>query len=109
LYKEIYLVGNGIPKRDKLGLHAAVEKICIKILALSIQASLEDKIEKQETIRELRIHIEILKHLIRAESELKIIQENKYLSLEEKLQEISKEVVGWEKYANKSSPQGELL
>ena len=96
-------MGNRIPKRDKLGLHGNVEKICINILALSIRASLENKLVKQETIRELRIDIETIKYLIRIESELNIIQEKHYLSLEEKLQEISKEATGWEKYTNKSS------
>ena len=91
-----------MPKRDKLGLHAVVEKTCVQILGLSIRASLETGIEKRETIKELRISIETLKHLARAESELKIIKENQYLFLQEKLQEISKEAVGWEKYANKT-------
>ena len=104
LYKEIYFIGSRIPKRDKLGIHATIEEICVETLALSIRASLEKKIEKQETIRRLRINAEILKRLIRAEFELKIIKENQYLSLQEKLQEISKEAVGWEGYANKNSP-----
>ncbi|MDO8569651.1 MAG: four helix bundle protein [bacterium] len=86
-----------------------MEKICIEILALSIRASLKIKTEKLESIIELRINTETLKYLIRVESELKIIQEKQYLSLEEKLQEISKESAGWEKYLSKSSPQGELL
>lgn len=109
LYKEIYQIGNKIPKRDKLGLHGIVEKICIEMLALSIKASLETRTDKREPIRELRIDAEILKYLIRVESELKIIQEKQYLLLEEKLQEISKEATGWEKYATKNSPQGEPL
>jgi len=86
-----------------------VEEVCIEILVLSIKASLETKLDKQETIQKIRISVETLKHLIRAESELKIIQEMQYLSLEEKLQEISKEATGWGKYVSKSSPQGELL
>ncbi|MEK7147837.1 MAG: four helix bundle protein [Patescibacteria group bacterium] len=108
-YKEIYIIGSKLPKRDKLGLHAVVEKICIKILTLSIKASLENKGSKQRTLKQLRINIETLKRLIRAELELKIIKENSYLLVQEKLQEISKEAVGWEKYAHKSSPQRELL
>lgn len=97
-------MGNRLSKRDKLGLHALVEKTCIEALVLSIQASLEHKDEKSKTIRKLRIKIETLKHLVRAEFELAIIKEAGYLSLEEKLQEISKEAVGWEKYVNKNSP-----
>ena len=109
LYKEIYQIGNGIPKRDKLGLHGMIEKACIEMLSLSIKASLESKTIKRETIRGVRIVAETLKHLIRAEHELKIIRQRQYILLEEKLQEISKESLGWERYVSKSSPQGELL
>ncbi|MEK7176108.1 MAG: four helix bundle protein [Patescibacteria group bacterium] len=96
-------------KRDKLGLHSVIEKTCLNSLTLSIQASLQNQSNKQEAIRNLRIETEALKHLIRAEFELNIIKEKQYLFLQEKLQEISKEAVGWEKYVHKSSPQRELL
>ena len=109
LYKNIYLIGNNLSKRDKLGLHTVIEKICIETLSLSIKASIENRAEKWETIRKLRIDIEILKNLVRTEFELKTIQEKQYLRIEEALQEISKEALGWEKYANKNSPPGESL
>jgi len=108
LYKEIYLIGMRIPKRDRLGLHAKIEETCIKMLALSIRSSLETRSNKQDMIRELRINIETLKHLVRTELEINIIKEEQYLNIQEKLQEISKEALGWERYANKNSPQGEL-
>ena len=104
LYKEIYLIGTRIPKRDKLGLHAKAECVCIEMLILSIRASLESDSYKKDTIKKLRINIETLKHLVRTELEINIIKETQYLNLQEKLQEISKEAVGWEKYANKNSP-----
>lgn len=111
LYKEIYQVGSRLPKRDKLGLHANIEEICLRILDLSIRASLDLSSTKHNIVRELRIYIESLKYLIRTEFELKIIKENQYLSLQEKLQGISKEAAGWERYSDKhkSSPQRELL
>ncbi|MBI2086809.1 MAG: four helix bundle protein [Candidatus Zambryskibacteria bacterium] len=98
-----------MPKRDKLGLHAEVERICLNLLSLAIRASLENRTDKREVIRELRINVETLKYLIRVEFELKIIRESYYLLFEEKLQEISKEALGWENYAKKNSPQGELF
>src|SRR3989344_8685614 len=88
LYKEIYSIGTRIPKRDKLGLHRNVENVCIQMLTLSIKASLENQTHKEEVIRELRIHIETLKHLVRTEFEVNIIKEMHYLSIQEKLQEI---------------------
>ena len=93
-----------MPKRDKLGLHSAIEQTCIKTLSLGIEASLAKKIDKWETIRTIRVYVETLKYLIRTEFELNVIKRKQYLSLEEKLQEISKEAVGWERYANKNSP-----
>jgi len=78
------------------------------MIALSIRASLETRSDKQDTIRELRISIETLKHMVRTELEINIIKEAQYLNIQERLQEISKEAVGWERCANKNSPQGEL-
>jgi len=78
------------------------------MLILSIRASLESDSYKKDTIKKLRINMETLKHLVRTELEINIIKETQYLNLQEKLQEISKEAVGWERYANKNSPQGEL-
>lgn len=107
LYRELHLLGNRLPKRDKLGLHGNIEKVCLEALRLGIQSSLEK--DKLNSIRALRINIEMLKHLVRTECDLKIIQEKSYLFLQEKLREISKEAAGWEKYAHKSPWQRELL
>ncbi|MFH1473231.1 MAG: four helix bundle protein [bacterium] len=104
MYREIYSLSNKIPKRDKLGLHGIIEQTCIRMLSLSIESSLTKKADKWEIIRKIRIYVETLKYLIRTEFELNIIKREQYLSLEEKLQEISKEAVGWERYANKNSP-----
>jgi len=109
LYKELYALGNRIPKRDKLGLHQHIEKLCIELLYLGIEASLSTKQEKLSLVRKMRIQTETLKYLVRVSSENKIIKENQYILLEEQLAEISKEALGWERYVSKSSPQGELL
>jgi hypothetical protein len=99
LYKELYIIGSKLSKRDKLGLHSRIERICGDILAQSIKASLASKVEKGLVIQEMRINIETLKYLIRISFELGIIIEKKYIALEESLQEISKMATGWEKYA----------
>lgn len=99
LYQELYIIAEQIPKRDKLGLHAEIEKTCIKTLSLCIQASLASKGDKFSLIRDIRVLIETMKYLIRVSHELLIINQKKYISLESKLQEISKMANGWERYA----------
>lgn len=88
-----------ISKRDKLGLHAEIEKLCISILSLCIRASFAPKNDKTDTIRQIRIDLESVKYLIRTSHELSIINQEKYISLESKLQEISKMATGWERYS----------
>lgn len=95
LYVEIYNIGNQIPKRDKLGLHAKIENLCIEILGLSIKAALTEKESKIPIINEIRIRTEIIKHLVRASNHLKIIDDKEYIRIEESLQEISKMAAGW--------------
>ncbi len=64
---------------------------------------------KSEVLQSLRIKIEILKHLVRMEHEIKIISDKQYLMIEAGLQEISKEASGWERYITSNSPKRELL
>lgn len=98
LYTTIYSLGHKIPKRDRFGLHTKVESLCLNTLELVIAAAFEARENKKSILNSARIKIEILKHLIRTENGLHIIQDNTYLDLETKLQEVSKMVNGWIKY-----------
>lgn len=51
--------------------------------------------QKLGALENLRLKIEVLKHLIRTEHELRIIEEKTYLRLAEQLVEISKMTNGW--------------
>lgn len=66
---------------------------------MGIKASLETGEEKYTIIREMRTSIEILKHLVRLEYETKIISSKKYFIIEEKLIELSKMSLGWERHS----------
>ncbi|OHA27493.1 MAG: hypothetical protein A3C08_00710 [Candidatus Taylorbacteria bacterium RIFCSPHIGHO2_02_FULL_47_18] len=46
LHKEIYEIGKKLPKGDKLGIHATVEKYTLELLATTIAASLTSRKEK---------------------------------------------------------------
>ena len=89
-----------MPKRDKLGIHATIESICITLLELIIGATFEAAKNKIAYLLQSRIKIESLKHLVRSELELYIIDQDKYIDLQADLQEISKMANGWIKYLN---------
>lgn len=75
-----------------------IEKICLKIMELSIIASLEAKDSKLPFLNSVRIKIEVLKKFFRIAHELNIINQKSYINFELDLQELSKMANGWIKY-----------
>jgi len=104
LYKKIYLLSAKIPKKDRFGIYAKIENICLEIINLVIIASLENKINKLSPLNSARIKIEILKRLFRITNELNILETRRYIDIELDLQKISKMTNGWIKYL-KENPQ----
>lgn len=98
MYKNIYVLGNKISKRDKFGIYLKVENINIDLITIAINAAFNQKDKKKPLLHELRIKIETLKQLIRTMKELKIIEDKPYIVLETQLQEISRMATGWIKY-----------
>ena len=98
VYASLYQTGNKLTKRDKLGIHAEIESIALLTLADIVSASLSPKAQKLLALERARTSLEVLKHLIRTEHELKIIDQKTYLRLEELLIETSKQLNGWLKY-----------
>ncbi|MDO8430638.1 MAG: four helix bundle protein [Candidatus Taylorbacteria bacterium] len=97
-YKNIYSLGNKISKRDKFGIYLKIENICIDLIIISIDTAFNQRENKKPLLYELRIKVETLKQLIRLMKELKIIEDNPYITLEGQLQEISRMASGWIKY-----------
>jgi hypothetical protein len=83
---------------DRFGIWQKIDRIALECLSLSLEASLSVKENKREIIKRLRLHIETIKHLCRLSKDLNIIELKKYISLQEKLETISKMASGWEKY-----------
>ena len=98
LYKELYRLGLKLPKRDRYGVHAKVESLCVEVLSAAIQAALVSKSEKVVYLKTLRRDVEVMKRLIRLCMELQIIETKTYWNLQQQLQEISKMAAGWLKY-----------
>jgi len=98
LYKALHLTALKIPKRDRFGIHARIEQLCLDSLTLAIESALSKKECKKALLERLRIRAETMKNLIRLENELKIIKDKRYFMLSGELLEISKMVNGWLKY-----------
>ena len=98
VYASLYQTGNKLTKRDKLGIHAQIERIALLALRDIIHVSLSSKAQKQVILEQARTSLEVMKHLIRMEYELKIIDQKTYLRIEGLLIETSKQLNGWLKY-----------
>ncbi len=94
----MYQTGNKLTKRDKLGIHTHIENITLEIINNIISASFANRQSKLVSLEKTRTSLEVLKHLVRTEYELKIINDKTYFRIEGMLIEISKMTNGWIKY-----------
>ena len=104
VYTLIYQVGKKLSKSDKLGIHAHAEQITREILQNLIRASFARSTEKLEILEYTRISLEVLKHFVRTEYELQIIEEKQYIRIESIVIETSKMTNRWIKYLEQKSP-----
>lgn len=72
--------------------------MCLDCLALSTEAALSPKSEKQHILKSLRVEIDVIKRLTRTSYELGVINIKSYIAIEKLLQEISRMATGWIKY-----------
>lgn len=93
-----------MPKGNKLGIHKNIDDLCVKILSIVIEASLHSKQEKIPYLLKARRDIEILKHMIRLEYELGIVQEKTYLNTINIIQDISMMATSWQKSLQTQKP-----
>ncbi len=108
MFKKFYLLTKQLPKSDKLGLAAEIEKIILSIYELTITAALIPKENKEQKIPYLKsicVKTEVLKKLIRLMFELDIINRDKYFTLQFDLQEISKEANNWLNFLKPKEPK----
>ncbi len=106
LYKRVYLAGKKLNKADKLGVWSRVENTNLACLELATLAALSPANGKTEILRQLSLKIEIAKRLIRICYEIKLVADQTYLSLVEKLEEVSKMAAGWRKYTLNNEKAG---
>ena len=83
------------PKAEKYTLGQKIENVILEILEFLLSAAYAPKQEKTLLLKEADAKLNLLKTLIRLASEIKALDNKKYLALQEKLQEIGRMVGGW--------------
>jgi len=94
-YRELYLTVEKMPKKDKYTLGEKMQSATLNLTELLISAGYEEKIKKTIYLDRAAVKLDLIKILVRLGQDLKAVPTNKYLSLEEKLQEIGRMLGGW--------------
>lgn len=81
-----------------------IENLILDIVELLLITAYSPIYEKFGLLKKVDTKINFLKLLIRLANETKILDNKKYLVLQEKLQEIGKMLGGWIKYICKTAP-----
>ena len=95
LYREFYQYLKTFPKKDQYMLGRHCEESILIILELILSAVRLPKKQKEKLLYEASSKLDVLKVLVRTAHELKILDNKKYLSCEEKILEIGRMLGGW--------------
>jgi|SRR3989344_2254610 len=95
LYKTFYKYLPSFPKKDRHTLGQKCQMALLELLESIILAGNLSRQEKLPVLKQASLKADLLKVLFRLGKDLKIIENKKYLQLEESLQEIGRMLGGW--------------
>ena len=72
-----------------------IENLILDSLELIFSAATAETEEKRKLLKKASLNVDLLKILIRLCKEVKVLDDKKYLKLQEELQEIGKMTGGW--------------
>jgi len=97
LYKLAHQYSKAFPKSDKYCLGGKIKSIILEVIEQLIEAETAKRDWKLAPLSKAGYKINLLKLLIRLCHEIKILDNRKYLALQEMLQEIGRMIGGWVK------------
>jgi len=100
LYKTFYNYAKLFPKKDKYMLGNKCEMYIIETLELLVAAGSAPKNEKTAHIGRASIKFDTLKIFIRLSNDIGMLDNKKYIALQNQLQEIGRMIGGWKKSLN---------
>jgi len=100
LLLEIFLFTKNFSKDFKYTVGESIKKETVELLTLIFRAN--SRTDKHAVLQEAREHIEVIRLLIRLMKDLKQISLKNFVKINQKVEEVSKQLTGWQK-AVKSS------
>src|SRR3989344_8978926 len=94
-YRILYSCTKLFPKKDRFTLGQKCENLTIEILELLFLANSKPKPSRLLILNKVDTKLKTLKMLIRLCGDLKIINQKRYFTLQNDLQEIGKMLGGW--------------
>lgn len=95
LYKTFYGYRNAISKQDRYTIWQRSENVIIEILEGILMASQAYKSDKIPILEKVSVKLNFLRVFLRLMKEVKGIDNKKYVSLEEPVDEIGRMLGGW--------------
>jgi len=105
VYKLWYEYRNNFPKKSRYTLGDKIDSLFIQTLELLFIASYQTKEEKLHSLGLAIKNLDLLKFFIRISWELKLLDNQKFITLSEKLQEIGRMLGGWKKGLETKTPR----
>lgn len=97
LYLNYYKFLELFPKKDKYALGAKCEQFITTILELILTAQSLPKEHKKSALMQASAKLDVLKIFFRLLKDVDVIDQKKYLILQTHLQEIGRQLGGWQK------------
>jgi len=98
LYKNFQEFSKLFPKSEKHTLGQKIENLILEILENGFLAADSPKQEKIPLLKTMSVKTHLLKTLLRLTLEIRIMDNKKYIILQEQLQEVGKMIGGWLRY-----------
>lgn len=95
LYLLMYVSRKDIPKQDRHGLWARIEKSNLDVIEGILHANALYKEEKVEMLRKTSIDLNMLRVYVRLAKDIKLIDIKKYSKLQQDIDEIGRMLGGW--------------
>lgn len=95
LYKMLHGYRRLVPKNDRFTIFERCENILMDIIEIILTASGQRKQDKSPTLEAASVKLNLLRVFVRLMKECKTIDQQKYLALENAIDEIGRMLGGW--------------
>ena len=99
LLLEIFLFTKNFSKDFKYTVGESIKKETVELLTLIFRAN--SRTDKHAVLQEAREHIEVIRLLIRLMKDLKQISLKNFVTINQKIEDVSKQLTAWQKSVTK--------